>query len=160
MTQEPVGFEMTLNYWMTVERYLNLNRGVGGSIPGCEIFSSTWWKHQELNPHEVGSKPYPASRRSLSRVGPTGSNSCRLPDVVYYYYYYDDDESVEFTKWPVEAQDFRNSPIVVEELYNIICLKLIKKNPKITTCNQLDLVTLQILTDHTQMYTPQTLQCT
>ena len=30
---------MTLNYQMTVERYPNMNGGVGGSIPGYEIFS-------------------------------------------------------------------------------------------------------------------------
>ena len=31
--------EMTLNYRMTVGRYPNPNEGVGGLIPGCEIFS-------------------------------------------------------------------------------------------------------------------------
>jgi hypothetical protein len=30
---------MTLNYWMTVERYPNLKEEVGGSIPGFEISS-------------------------------------------------------------------------------------------------------------------------
>jgi hypothetical protein len=29
---------MTLNYWMMVERYPNLKKEVGGSIPNCEIF--------------------------------------------------------------------------------------------------------------------------
>ena len=27
----------TLDYWMVVERCLNLKEKVGGSIPGCEI---------------------------------------------------------------------------------------------------------------------------
>jgi len=31
--------EMTLNYWMIVERYPNLKDEVGGSIPGFEIVS-------------------------------------------------------------------------------------------------------------------------
>ena len=31
--------ETTLNYWMMVERYLNLKEEVGGPIPGCEISS-------------------------------------------------------------------------------------------------------------------------
>ena len=30
---------MTLNYWMMVERYLNLKDEVGGLIPDCEISS-------------------------------------------------------------------------------------------------------------------------
>jgi hypothetical protein len=30
---------MTLNYWMTVERYPTLKKEVGSSIPGCEISS-------------------------------------------------------------------------------------------------------------------------
>ena len=30
---------MTLNYWMMVERYLDLKEEVGGSISGCEISS-------------------------------------------------------------------------------------------------------------------------
>jgi hypothetical protein len=34
-----VGFEMTLNYWMIVGRYLNPNGVVGDVIPGCETFS-------------------------------------------------------------------------------------------------------------------------
>jgi len=33
------GSEMTLNYWMIVERYRNCKDKVGGSIPGCEIVS-------------------------------------------------------------------------------------------------------------------------
>jgi hypothetical protein len=32
-------FEMTLNYWMMVERYPNLKEEVGGSISGCETSS-------------------------------------------------------------------------------------------------------------------------
>ena len=32
-------FEMTLNYWMMVERYPNLKEEVGNSILGCEISS-------------------------------------------------------------------------------------------------------------------------
>jgi hypothetical protein len=35
----PTSDEMTLNYWMIVERYPNLKEEVGGSIPGCEISS-------------------------------------------------------------------------------------------------------------------------
>ena len=66
---------MTLNYQMTVERYLNPNRGVGGSILGCEIFSLLDEKNQEPTHRKVGSKPHPAPRESLNRVGPTGSNS-------------------------------------------------------------------------------------
>ena len=31
--------DMTLNYRMMVERYLNLKEEVGGLIPGCEISS-------------------------------------------------------------------------------------------------------------------------
>jgi hypothetical protein len=31
--------EMTLNYWMMVERYSNLKEEVVHSIPGCEISS-------------------------------------------------------------------------------------------------------------------------
>jgi hypothetical protein len=31
--------KMTLTYWMIVERYPNLNGGVGAVILGCEIFS-------------------------------------------------------------------------------------------------------------------------
>jgi hypothetical protein len=31
--------EMTLNYWMMMERYSNLKEEVDGSIPGCEISS-------------------------------------------------------------------------------------------------------------------------
>ena len=30
---------MTLNYWMMMERYVNLKEEVGSSIPGCEISS-------------------------------------------------------------------------------------------------------------------------
>ena len=30
---------MTLNYWMMVERYLDVKEEVGDSIPGCEISS-------------------------------------------------------------------------------------------------------------------------
>ena len=30
----------TVNYWMRVERYPNLNEEVDGSIPGCEISSA------------------------------------------------------------------------------------------------------------------------
>ena len=30
---------VTLNYWMMVERYPNLKKEVGGTIPDCEIFS-------------------------------------------------------------------------------------------------------------------------
>ena len=33
------GSEMTLNYWVMVERYPNLKEEVGGSILGCEISS-------------------------------------------------------------------------------------------------------------------------
>ena len=32
-------FEMTLNYWIMMERYPNLKEEVGGSIPGYEISS-------------------------------------------------------------------------------------------------------------------------
>jgi hypothetical protein len=33
--------EMTLNYWMMVERYPNIKEEVGGSIPDCENLLST-----------------------------------------------------------------------------------------------------------------------
>jgi hypothetical protein len=32
-------FEMTLSYWMMVERYPNLKEEIGGSIPSWEISS-------------------------------------------------------------------------------------------------------------------------
>jgi hypothetical protein len=37
-------YEMTPNYPMTMERYPNLNRGVGGSISDCGIFSLLYGK--------------------------------------------------------------------------------------------------------------------
>ena len=63
---------------MTMKRYLNPNWGVGGLIPGCEIFSLLDGKNQEPTHCKIGSKPHPAPRVSLSRVGPTGSNSRRI----------------------------------------------------------------------------------
>jgi hypothetical protein len=36
---ESNGFEMNLNFWMMVERYINLKEEVGGSNVGCEISS-------------------------------------------------------------------------------------------------------------------------
>ena len=65
---------MTLNYHMTMERYLNPNRGVANFIPDCEIFS-TGRKNQGPTHHKVGSKPHLALRGSLSKVGPTCLNS-------------------------------------------------------------------------------------
>ena len=34
-----VSSEMTLNYWMMLERYSNLKEEIGGLVPGCEISS-------------------------------------------------------------------------------------------------------------------------
>ena len=72
---------MTLNYQRVVERFPNPNKGVGGLICGCEIFSlldgktksppSTRWV---VNP--------PCTKGSLSRVGPTGSIHVGLPAIV------------------------------------------------------------------------------
>ena len=51
------------------------------------------------------------------------------------------DELVEFEKQLVEVQDFRKITHHFREIYGIYS-KLIKKNRKITTSNQLDLETL------------------
>ena len=70
--------EMTLNYRMTLERYPNLNRGVGNSESNYEIFSLLDNKNQKPTQCKVGSKPHLAPRGSLSRVGPMGSNSRQI----------------------------------------------------------------------------------
>ena len=49
------------------------------------------------------------------------------------------DEPVEFEKYPVEVQDFRE---ITHHLRGIYRIFLVKNNGKITTCNRLDLETL------------------
>ena len=43
-------FLPTLNYWMMVERYPNLNEKVGGLIPGCEITLTKYLLGGQLPP--------------------------------------------------------------------------------------------------------------
>ena len=68
---------MTLNYQVIVERYSFPNGVVDGSIPIVksslyltEEKSAREVKNQEPTQHEVGSKPHPAPKGFLSRVGP------------------------------------------------------------------------------------------
>ena len=51
------------------------------------------------------------------------------------------DEPAEFEKFLVDVQDFRKGPDRFRGIY-CLHLKLMKKNQKMSTCNQLDLETL------------------
>lgn len=58
-------FEMTLNYWVTVETYAFSNRVVGGLIPRYENFSrldrkklAKHAKSQEPAQRKLGTKPH------------------------------------------------------------------------------------------------------
>ena len=51
------------------------------------------------------------------------------------------DGLVEFEKWSVEVQDFKKFTDHFRGIYRI-CLKWIKQNHKMSTCNQLDLESL------------------
>ena len=76
------GSEMTLNYWMIVERYSFLNGVVCGSIPFMKSSlylmgekKSMWVGSQEPTHWKVGSNSHLAPRGFLSKIGPKGSNS-------------------------------------------------------------------------------------
>jgi hypothetical protein len=59
------------------------------------------------------------------------------------------DKLVEFPKFkPVEIQDFRKIADHLRRMYEM-CLKLVKKNRKISTCNWFDLETLRYSTNYT-----------
>ena len=75
---------MTLNDHVIVEMYPFLNDGWWFDSHH-EIFSLLDGKKvvrqlgsQEPTRRKVGSKPHPAPRGFLSKVGPMGSNSCRI----------------------------------------------------------------------------------
>jgi len=77
--------EMTLNYWVIVERHPFFEWiGWWVNFPLWNLLS-TWREklirqaeNQEPTHCKVGSKPHHASRGFLSRVGPTSSNSRRI----------------------------------------------------------------------------------
>ena len=52
------------------------------------------------------------------------------------------DEPVELEKWPVEVQDFRKSPIILEESVEYTSNEWQQQNRKMSTCNRLDLESL------------------
>jgi len=65
--------EMTLDYWVIVERYPFPNGVVGGLIP---TLKSSLYLTGKIIKNKVGRKPrtHPAPRGFFSKVGPTSSN--------------------------------------------------------------------------------------